>query len=213
MLPFSRYIGNKHHAIIDYKTGRKLSSRNFLKLCKTFDEVYSGYFNHPEDKFENGDKCGLLQRKAVTVRNIIHIGKETSGLELDYVLGLNNLHGDICEEYRNFHETSRNKETFRLKKRSKLRKFVDVQFDEIKVWILSLTNINLSQYGISKKVLYRVKRSIKLGHVQQMSKNTKLKFINCHQKLDKSWTLSNSRHFGQPVLDNNIGQKGVIMCQ
>jgi len=213
MLPFSRHIGDKHHAIIDYKTGRKLSSRNFLKLCKTFDEVYSGYFNHPEDKFENGDKCGLLQRKAVTVRNIIHIGKETSGLELDYVLGLNNLHGDICEEYRNFHETSRNKETFRLRKRSKLRKFVDVQFDEIIVWIVSLNNVNLSKYGISKKMLYRTKRSIKLGHVQKLSKNTKLKFINCHQKLVKSWTLSNAKRVGQGNSDNNIGQKGVIMCQ
>ncbi len=39
----------------------------------------------------------------------------------------------------------------------------------VKFKIGYLTKVNLSQYGISKKVLYRIKRSIKLGHVHQLS--------------------------------------------
>ena len=59
---------------------------------------------------------------------------------------------------------------------------------KFKGWILQLNKVNLIQYGISKKVLYRTKRSIKLGHVQKLSKNTKLKFINCHNKIAKMAT-------------------------
>ena len=59
---------------------------------------------------------------------------------------------------------------------------------KFKGWILQLNKVNLIQYGISKKVSYRTKRSIKLGHVQKLSKNTKLKFINCHHKLVKMVT-------------------------
>ena len=131
---------------------------------------------------------------------------------MDYILGLNNLNGDIIEEYDTLQSNLVSKRIFttKFRKRSKLRKLVDKQFTEIQDWILQLSKVNLLQYGISKKVLYRTKRSIKLGHVQKLSKNTKLKFINCHAKLDKNWTLSNLLQIGHANSDNNVGRKGVI---
>ncbi|MGH9878942.1 MAG: hypothetical protein ACRD5H_15035 [Nitrososphaerales archaeon] len=74
------------------------------------------------------------------------------------------------------------------RKKLKLRKLVDRQFSEIEGWILHLSKVNLLQYGISKKVLYRVKRSIRQANGDKLSKNTKLKFINCHHKLTRMVT-------------------------
>jgi len=130
------------------------------------------------------------------------IGKESSGLELDYILGLNNLNGDIIEEYDTLQSNLVSKSNFttlKLRKRSKLCKLVDKQFSEIQDWLLNLSKVNLLQFGISKKVLYRTKRSIKLGHVQKLSKNTKLKFINCHDKLVRMATF-------EEIVANNSSQ-------
>ncbi len=137
------------------------------------------------------------------------------------------MNGNIIEEYdtlqsnfvskcnftSNLQSTNTYFTTYKLRKRSKLRKLVDKQFSEIQDWILQLSKVNLLQYGISKKVLYRTKRSIKQGNGDKLSKNTKLKFINCKHKLDKSGTLSNLERVRQPISDNAIGQKEVIMCQ
>ena len=77
---------------------------------------------------------------------------------------------------------------------------IDVKFNGISEWILGLNHVNLVNYGISKKALYRTKRSIKLGHVQKLSKNTKLKFINCHHKLAKMVTSKESVTSTSPVM-------------
>lgn len=98
------------------------------------DEVYSGYFNHRESKFD--DNIGQLNRKLILINNIIHTGKENSSLELDYILGLNNLNGDIIEKYDTLQSNLVSKSNFttlKLRKRSKLRKLVDKQFNENQV--------------------------------------------------------------------------------
>jgi len=188
MVPFTKNNIKKliGQPFIDYKSGRKYVGQQYWR---TLDEVYSGYFNHKESKFDGN--IGQLNRKLISINNIIHIGKESSSLELDYILGLNNLNGDTIEEYDTLQSNLVNKTnftTFKLRKRSKLRKLVDNQFNEIKDWILSLSKLNLTQFGISKKVLYRTKRSIKQGNGDKLNKNTKLKFINCHNKMAKMAT-------------------------
>lgn len=97
-------------------------------------KVYSGYFNHRESKFD--DNIGQLNRKLILINNIIHIGKENGSLELDYILGLNNLNGDIIEKYDTLQSNLVSKSNFttlKLRKRSKLRKLVDKQFNENQV--------------------------------------------------------------------------------
>lgn len=186
MVPFTK--NNIKNAIgqpfIDYKSDRKYVGQQYWR---TLDEAYSGYFDHKENKFDGN--IGQLIRKLISINNIIHLGKESSGLELDYILGLSNLHGDNIEEFNNFNSvdtkfnSTYNNLAAKLRKRSKLRKLVDNQFNEIQDWIIQLNKMNLIQYGISKKVLYRVKRSIVKGNGDKLSKNTKLKFINCHHKI------------------------------
>jgi len=91
MVPFTKnHVKNViGQPFIDYKSGRKYGGRHYWR---TLDEVYSGYFNHKESKFDGN--IGQLNRKLISINNIIHIGKESSSLELDYILGLNNLNGD-----------------------------------------------------------------------------------------------------------------------
>lgn len=106
------------------------------------------------------------------------------------------MNGDNIEEYDTLQSNLVSKSNFTttLRKRSKLRKLVDKQFSEVQDWILQLNKVNLLQYGISKKVLYRVKRSIRQGNGDKLSKNTKLKFIVCHRKLAKMVTYPPKCH-------------------
>jgi hypothetical protein len=89
-LPNEHIIGQP---FIDYKSGRKYVGQQYWRKL---DEVYSGYFNHRESKFDGN--IGQLNRKLILINNIIHIGKENSSLELDCILGSNNLNGDVIAE-------------------------------------------------------------------------------------------------------------------
>jgi hypothetical protein len=200
ILPFSNTIKNVTiKPFIDYKSGRKCQG---VKYWKTLDHVYSGYFNHKETKF-NGS-IGHLSRKLVTINDIKQIGKETADLELSQILGIG---GNIqhIEEYSAL--KGKTSSFARLSKRSKLRKLIDIQFKGISDWVLALSNVNLVDYGISKKVLYRVKKSIKQGNGDKLSKVTKLKFINYHNYMSKNKSTISTQY---AIADNNLSTKEVI---
>jgi hypothetical protein len=73
---------------------------------------------------------------------------------------------------------------FKVRKRSKLRKLVDNQFNEIQDWILKLSKVNLLQFGISKKAInYKRGRNysyhnILFDNIQQLASFVSNKNIN-----------------------------------
>lgn len=70
---------------IDYKTGKIYNgSEYWLPLS----EVLLDYIKHPEAKFDDTDKTGLLDRRRVVADSIIYIGKEANKIE-NNLSGLN----------------------------------------------------------------------------------------------------------------------------
>ena len=63
---------------IDYKTGNILTG---IKYWKNLAEVIIKYAHHPESKFENGTKDGIMNRRHVSHGEIKVIGKETKNIE------------------------------------------------------------------------------------------------------------------------------------
>jgi len=187
LIPFSKVLNNvTKQPFVDYKTGLIHLGEEYWR---NLSEVYTGYFNHKEVKFDND--IGCLQRKSITIKNIIHIGKESSNLELTNIIGIGN-DVDNVEEYRQIND-------LKLKRNSKLRNYIDKQFDIIKNRILDLHQVNLSRFGIHKIMLYRVKKSIKDGTDKGLSKLTKWKFINCYSYLHKP-KLNSTEMAVQPLL-------------
>lgn len=46
------------------------------------------YTDHPESKFENGDRCGTMRRRHLLADSIRYIGKESNELEETEALGV-----------------------------------------------------------------------------------------------------------------------------
>jgi hypothetical protein len=65
-------------------------------LYKTVEE----YVDHPESKFENGQRCGTMRRRHLRVNSILCIGKEANELEETQILGIDE---ETYVEYREIH--------------------------------------------------------------------------------------------------------------
>jgi hypothetical protein len=83
--PISPYSNNPQEAVysefIDYKTGKILEG---LEYWKSLGDTLLDYINHDESKLEG--ETGILKRRHVKIKNIVHIGKETENLERTGIL-------------------------------------------------------------------------------------------------------------------------------
>jgi len=71
----------------DAKTGQLYSDMTEA-YWKKLDQTIEEYLDHPESKFENGDRSGTMRRRHLKVKSIRYIGKEANELEETEVLGL-----------------------------------------------------------------------------------------------------------------------------
>jgi hypothetical protein len=88
--PITRFTKRTEEApfqpFIDYTTGKRYSRRTEL-YWKPLSSVILEYVNHPESKFANGKQTGKMKRRHLQVANVRYVGKETSEIEEDEVLG------------------------------------------------------------------------------------------------------------------------------
>lgn len=68
-----------------FRGGGKLYLENTEAYWKKLDQTIEEYLVHPESKFENGNRSGIMRRTHLTVKSIHIIGKEFNELE---ILGL-----------------------------------------------------------------------------------------------------------------------------
>lgn len=106
---------------------------------------FSEYLRHLEDKFD-GD-VGSLERKHVTVGNIVHIGKESNGLEESEILGLNDSSYEIYED----------------------KSEIERKILENKERILKLRPKDVKDFGISRQTLWNVQTRIKEKQLHRIS--------------------------------------------
>jgi hypothetical protein len=71
----------------DARTGRPYQ-KNTHVYWKKLDRLVEEYMDHPESKFENGNRSGTMHRRHLMVNEITYMGKEANELELNEVLGI-----------------------------------------------------------------------------------------------------------------------------
>ena len=71
-----------YEKFIDYKSGRILKGQEYWR---PLSEIIFNYIDHPESKFDNGDKSGKLSRKHIAQGEIRFIGKEVRNLEEQFL--------------------------------------------------------------------------------------------------------------------------------
>jgi len=71
----------------DARTGKLYNDATEV-YWKRLDRAIVEYVDHPESKFENGDRSGTMRRRHLNVNSICYIGKEANELEETEVLGL-----------------------------------------------------------------------------------------------------------------------------
>lgn len=119
---------------VDYNSGKIL---NGIEYWKPLDWIYWEYKNHPESKFEGN--VGILQRKHLVVKNITHIGKESSNLDETEIIGVQD---DSYQKY----FTPGN-----------LRMYEE----DLRKTILNLRPKTAKKHGISKRELMYLRRKVK----------------------------------------------------
>lgn len=120
---------------VDYHSGAIL---NGLQYWKPFGSVFWDYLDHKESKFD-GDR-GILTRKHLMVKRIVHIGKESDNLEETVHLGV----GD--DAYQIYAGGSG---------KGKLA-------EDLREFILSLKPQTAKKFGIAESTLKRWKRQIRI---------------------------------------------------
>jgi hypothetical protein len=92
--PITRFTNRAEEApfqpFIDYSTGKRYASGSQL-YWKPLSNIVREYLDHPEGKFENGDRLGRMKRRHLHIQkgNIRYIGKEADEIEDTEILGLN----------------------------------------------------------------------------------------------------------------------------
>jgi hypothetical protein len=84
---------------VDTKSG-KLYEENTELYWKTLKKTVEEYIDHPESKFENGERCGTMRRRHLRVDSIHYVGKEANELEETQILGT---YEETYVEYREVH--------------------------------------------------------------------------------------------------------------
>ena len=88
LTPFTSEYGQApYQPFIDAKSGR-LYDENTELFWKRLDTTVEEYVDHPESKFENGDRCGTMRRRHLRADSIHYIGKEANELEETQILGI-----------------------------------------------------------------------------------------------------------------------------
>ena len=150
--PISPYSKNNqkivHEDFIDYNSGEVFNS---VEYWKPMDDIFFDYENHRESKFY-GD-VGLLRRKHLSVKSVVHIGKESNNLENTQVLGV-----------RDDYQIYSNKINI-LNKGLEFRNFV-----------MNLNPQTASKSRISVHTLRNIKRNTKKGKFMRISKKNLAKF-------------------------------------
>ena len=108
---------------------------------------------HPESKFD-GD-VGVLKRKHVRITSIVHIGKESNGLDESELFGLDDSSYEI---YQNDSE-------------------VDEKFRKLAPKILELKPKDVKGFGISKQTLWNIKHHIENNQLKRISRKIKIQFL------------------------------------
>ena len=154
--PLAPFCKPPRHAVfgdfVDYydDSRQKLRGKQYWKL---FWDVFLDYLNHPESKFD-GD-IGVLQRKHVTVTDVIHVGKESNRLDESELFGLDDSSYEIyCDESK-----------------------IDKKFKEIAPRILELKPKDVKEFEISKQTLWNVNYNIKFNQFENISSRIKFCLI------------------------------------
>ncbi|MCJ8306185.1 MAG: hypothetical protein HRU07_03945 [Nitrosopumilus sp.] len=154
--PFAPYHNPAKLAVygefIDYnnKDGSMLRGEQYWK---TFWSVFEDYLRHPESKFD-GD-TGVLERKAVWITEVIHIGKESNGLDESEILGFDE---DSYVEYSDVDS-------------------LEKKFRELTPKILELMPKDVEDFGVSKQTLWNTIHKIRIGQLHRISNKTKIKLL------------------------------------
>jgi len=116
-------------------------------------DYFEEYFRHPESKFD-GD-VGVLKRKHVRISNIVHIGKESNGLDESELFGLDDSSYEI---YQNDSE-------------------IDEKFKKLVPRILELKPKDVKKILISKQTLWNIKHHIENNQFKRISRKIKIQFL------------------------------------
>jgi hypothetical protein len=88
LTPFTSEYGQApYQPFVDAKSGR-LHEMNTELFWKRLDKTAEEYMDHPESKFENGQRCGTMRRRHLVADSIRYIGKEANELEESETLGV-----------------------------------------------------------------------------------------------------------------------------
>lgn len=157
--PFAPYCNPAKHVVygkfIDYNDPkqREFQGKEYWKsLWDTMEE----YLRHLESKFD-GD-VGILKRKHVRITSIVHIGKESNGLDESELLGLDE---DSYVEYSDVDSLER-------------------KFRELAPKILELKPKDVRKFEISKQTLWNAVNKINNNQFHRISKIMKIKFIGIY---------------------------------
>jgi hypothetical protein len=100
IVPFTQFTSEYGQApyqpFVDAKSGR-LHEENTELYWKTLKKTVEEYIDHPESKFENGQRCGTMRRRHLVADSILYIGKEANELEESEILSLDD---ETYVEYR-----------------------------------------------------------------------------------------------------------------
>lgn len=160
--PFAPYCNPAKHAVyekfVDYNDPDRQKYQG-IQYWKSLWDTIKEYMKHPESKFD-GD-VGVLERKHVRITSIVHIGKESNGLDESELFGLDDSSYEI---YRDESE-------------------IDEKFRELAPRLLELKPKDVKEYGISKQTLWNVKKKIKLKQFNRISDNVKIRLIQIFDKM------------------------------
>ncbi len=157
--PFAPYQNPAKHAVysefVDYNDPN-LQKYQGKEYWKSIWDTIEEYLRHPESKFD-GD-VGVLQRKHVRISSIVHIGKESNGLDESELFGLDD------SSYEIYHDDSE----------------IDEKFKAIASRILELKPKDVKKFGISKQTLCNVKKNIETNCFNRISVRIKIQIIESY---------------------------------
>jgi len=143
IIPYSKdYHLAPYREFIDYHSGDTLSG---IQYWKSMDNVFFDYLNHPERKFKGN--IGILERRDITVKGFVNIGKESNRLDETSVLGVSE------DDYMIYSDKDQG-----------LKRIKEI-FDRI-------TYKDAERVGINRKNFYAFRKKLKEGKVPKFSKPT-----------------------------------------